>query len=266
MPFPPEHRELLAFTNGGLLKPNLVLRVPDGTTSGAISVLPAEKVGEVTRRAIGGYTNRLAWARDGSGNLLTVDDQSQVYFWDHDTDEQIAFGCSLSELEPCFFSKSVVRSSKPTSAPLVSLIESNASHSTIKSFMKRSLERSPEVAGALLNVAVNADRGDIVRMIPASDAELGTALRMAAGHAALNAVEALLSLGANINAATAQYGLTPLMEAASSGQSEMVRRLLENGADPGLRTVRGMSAANIAGASGHLKLKEFLLSKMKSTQ
>jgi len=47
-------------------------------------------------------------------------------------------------------------------------------------------------------------------------------------------VEALLREGANVNAATAG-GLTPLIEAAATGRTEVARALIEAGADPDAR-------------------------------
>lgn len=70
-------RRLLERSNGGDLRPEAVLRVPDGSTAGALTVLPVEQIAPVTRTLLGQGADAV-WARDGNGNALTIDDAGFV--------------------------------------------------------------------------------------------------------------------------------------------------------------------------------------------
>ena len=74
-------------------------------------------------------------------------------------------------------------------------------------------------------------------------------------HAAMVAgdgeiVRALLDAGADVDARQ-QAGVTPLMGAAANGSVELVRMLLDAGADPSLRDEAGRTAADWATSRGH---------------
>ena len=82
-------------------------------------------------------------------------------------------------------------------------------------------------------------------------------------HAAVAArdieiVRLLLDRGADSNARQ-QVGYTALMGAAGAGRDDMVSLLLAHGADPALRSDDGKSAADIAREHGHTALAERLL-------
>lgn len=82
--------------------------------------------------------------------------------------------------------------------------------------------------------------------------------RVTSLHSALapphNAVALLLlARGADVNARQ-ERGATPLMEAALSGNAEMVDALLAHGAQPDLALDDGRTAADLARAKGHLAL------------
>jgi ankyrin repeat protein len=69
----------------------------------------------------------------------------------------------------------------------------------------------------------------------------------------LTLAQQLITTGAQVNA-TNNYGLTPLMMAASAGDARMAALLLHNTADRSLRDCRGRLAADIAVANGHKEL------------
>jgi ankyrin repeat protein len=85
------------------------------------------------------------------------------------------------------------------------------------------------VNGDIFTVKKLVERGGID--LDAKNGKIGPALTSAAygGHGEL--VKLLLEKGANINVRD-ENGLTPLMNAAIAGQAEVVRILLERNADP----------------------------------
>lgn len=259
IPIPRELHELLAETDGGPLESGLVLRVPDGSTAGAIRVLRAVELGPVTEQALGGGSSWLAWAEDGSGNLLTIDAGSQVYFWDHDTDEHIPFRCQLHELHERFeVQERLGAPAAPTADGLSALLESGADADALKAFVAQALSATPEAAGAFLQVAVLSNRPDLVGWIGGDATDLGKALRLAASGGAVRIIEAVLANGGEIDMPNPHNEMTALMSAASAGQMEAVRLLLAYGADPRRRTQRNLTASKMAGISGHLELEKLL--------
>ncbi len=77
----------------------------------------------------------------------------------------------------------------------------------------------------------------------------------AAGH--LEILRLLLEAGADVNA-TQAGGFSALHSAASHGDAEMVRVLLEKGASPRLATDDGLSARHFAAEGGHQEVLELL--------
>lgn len=61
----------------------------------------------------------------------------------------------------------------------------------------------------------------------------------------IGTAEALIDLGAKVNH-TQSNGDTPLMMAAGYGYTDIVRMLLEKGADPAMRTDAGITALDLA--------------------
>ena len=59
-------------------------------------------------------------------------------------------------------------------------------------------------------------------------------------------VDALLDLGANINGQSLKHGQTALMQAVAQGHTDIVKLLLENGADIDIKTHKGHTALNFA--------------------
>ena len=64
--------------------------------------------------------------------------------------------------------------------------------------------------------------------------------------------------GAHVNARN-EYGMTPLMKAASAGHSRMVRSLLERGADPNLARNDKFTALALAAFFGHTETVKILV-------
>lgn len=75
------------------------------------------------------------------------------------------------------------------------------------------------------------------------------------------AVKAFLDKGGDVNTKN-QYGATALSYAADKGHTELVRLLLERGADPNVRdTFYGASPMSWAAPNGHLEIVRLLIEK-----
>jgi ankyrin repeat protein len=83
-------------------------------------------------------------------------------------------------------------------------------------------------------------------------------LHAAAAAKEIEILRLLLERGADPNARQ-HVGYTALMECARGGRDDMVSLLLAHGADPTLRTDDGKSASDIASESGHTAIVERLL-------
>ncbi|MEX0596588.1 MAG: ankyrin repeat domain-containing protein [Candidatus Paceibacterota bacterium] len=93
-----------------------------------------------------------------------------------------------------------------------------------------------------------------------TDFEGRTALMYAATGPNLATVELLLSRKAEINMADHTEKFTALMYAAAEGQLEIVKKLLESGADPFLKDKDNEDAENFARKNGHTVISELLKS------
>ncbi|HEX5472427.1 MAG TPA: ankyrin repeat domain-containing protein, partial [Lacipirellulaceae bacterium] len=79
------------------------------------------------------------------------------------------------------------------------------------------------------------------------DGSSGTPLMYAVGH--MDMIKALVEAGANINERS-RLGRTPLMWAANDGHIDVIRYLLKKGANPALLDDNGESAAGLAEKNG----------------
>ena len=261
---PSQLRALLERANGGPLRADQVLRVPDGSTSGALRVLRAEEIEETTLRSLGQIPDKVAFARDGNGNLLTIDTRSRVYFWDHDSDEHIPFDCDLEHLAEHFFSRPVSRSKSihPGLDPLEDLFRAEADEAEVMKLVSHTLSETPELTGEVLHMAARYNRGAAVRHIirdhRPSRIEQHKALCRASARGSLDAIRELVGAGADVDGRDEGTDMTRLMEAALGAERETVELLLQLGANPTLETRRGQSAADMAGLSGDLELEALL--------
>lgn len=71
-------------------------------------------------------------------------------------------------------------------------------------------------------------------------------------------VKILLDNGADPNKVDSDEHFSPLMHAAAEGQLEVVKVLIQYGADRSLKDVDGDDAASFAAQSGHMQVVEFL--------
>ena len=110
---------------------------------------------------------------------------------------------------------------------------------------------------ALMLAAFNGNR-EIVEMLlrAGADCELTdpqgrSALMFACTGAFAGCVRMLVDAGSDVNLSDEVEHWTPLMFAAGEGQTEVVRVLLENGAEPGARDEDDDTAASFAKRRGH---------------
>jgi ankyrin repeat protein len=88
-----------------------------------------------------------------------------------------------------------------------------------------------------------------------------TALHWAASNNDAELAAMLLHAGANVRAATRINGYTPLMMAARSGHTPVLRVLLDGGADPKSASVTGTTPLMFAAASGDVDAVSLLLER-----
>ena len=89
-----------------------------------------------------------------------------------------------------------------------------------------------------------------------------TALMYASSGPFEETVKLLLTKGAQVNVQGTLEGFTALMTAAAEGQTEIVRRLLDHGADRSLEDKDGDTALSFARQKGHAEVVELLESEL----
>lgn len=109
-------------------------------------------------------------------------------------------------------------------------------------------------------VALAAELGhaDIVLVLLDAGARDYEVASLAVGHRHSEVVRAWLDAGGNPDLPVNRHGLTPLMHAARAGNLEIVKLLVEAGADINLRDEEGGTALSIAGEEGNLEVYEYL--------
>ncbi|MFM6122711.1 MAG: ankyrin repeat domain-containing protein, partial [Sphaerospermopsis kisseleviana] len=119
------------------------------------------------------------------------------------------------------------------------------------------------------NLLLNAAKsGDIKRVgellatganVDGCDRNGTTALMFAANLGYTEIVRSLLDFGANINLPRKTYGLTALMLAASNNQVDIVKLLISKDADINAVNEDGSTALMAAAQKGHLEIVQILL-------
>ncbi len=109
-----------------------------------------------------------------------------------------------------------------------------------------------EIQGALISAARAGNKAGIPLLIAAgadpnqpAGVNSWPPLMHAIHKNRIGTAEALIDLGAKVNH-TQSNGDTPLMMAAGYGYTDIVRMLLEKGADPAMRTDAGITALDLA--------------------
>ena len=236
-------------TNGGPFLPGAVLRVPDGSVSGSLYMLPIEQFGATTKSLVGLVSGTSVWARDGSGNAIVFVDEDH-FFWDHNTDEMIPLGIG----EDGFVSSMEVR--KVQQDP-----------------RRQSLEDALTSGRHLIELVQDGTAGDIDKAVSfaiyhgyshhvreAVEHGIALSLERALHHASrvgeVGLIEYLVGAGADIDGRLRAN--TPLMSAASANQLESARLLVRLGANLSIVSSQGDTAARIARVTGNTELAEFL--------
>lgn len=128
------------------------------------------------------------------------------------------------------------------------------------------------MSDSLLLHAVAAGDVDQTRaLVLEAHADLGrrtatgaTCLHLAVVRGLLQVVDLILSFGAldlDIQERAEFGGNSALHEACSSGQTKIVERLLDAGADPNVQNAQGFTSLHLAAKHGHLHIVQLLLAK-----
>jgi len=119
-----------------------------------------------------------------------------------------------------------------------------------------------EIVKLLRPNSTSADRREIDQLLgisqPKSRGELDPELLEAVYNGDVNAVQARLAVGADVNAPTSE-GLTPVFIAAAQGHLGVLRALVEHGADVHHQSEDGDCALDYAAKSGHSAAFDYLL-------
>lgn len=137
-------------------------------------------------------------------------------------------------------------------------------------YRKRQVVKVLLATGIELNIFEAAATGqtDRVRALLEKEPSLANAfapdgfypLGLAAFFGHKESFEAILSAGANVNlSARNAMKVTALHAAAAAGQAEMIRMLLERGADPNARQQAGFAPLHEAAATGLIEMAKLLL-------
>jgi ankyrin repeat protein len=121
------------------------------------------------------------------------------------------------------------------------------------------------IGGLLLGSASTAAREAAAQSAPHAAGDAGspdgtTPLHQAVRQNDLKTVEALLTRGADVKAAT-RYGVTPIGLAALGGHTAILKRLLDAGADPNTPTPGGETALMTAARTGNIEAVTLLLDR-----
>ena len=104
---------------------------------------------------------------------------------------------------------------------------------------------------------------DLGASVTAIDYAGRTALMFASTGPFPQTVELLLKKKSEPNAIDKEEHFTPLMHAAAEGHLEVVKVLMENGADPKLTDVDGDTAESFARQNGHQAVADYIKSEME---
>jgi ankyrin repeat protein len=117
----------------------------------------------------------------------------------------------------------------------------------------------------LLNAARSGNFNQILAIltqganVDATDRDGTTALMFAAQQGYTEIVRVLIEAGANLNLPRKRYGLTALMLAASEARADVLQTLVAAGADVNAKNDDGSTALMIAAHKGHLMVVQILL-------
>jgi hypothetical protein len=97
--------------------------------------------------------------------------------------------------------------------------------------------------------------------LPSTAAAQSADVWTAAAKGNLEAIKEHVAAGADINAKAPSIGVTPLMAAAITGQSDAAELLLAKGAKPDIRNNEGSTALHMAAFFGHIEIVKALMAK-----
>lgn len=119
----------------------------------------------------------------------------------------------------------------------------------------------PEILETLIQHGINVN-GPIMAKEEFKLASESNLLQEAVKKGNIKSVEILIENGANVNAVIAD-GFTPLMTSVINNDYDIVKLLLDSGADISLKSSRGVNALSIANAYDHTKVKNLLAERSR---
>jgi hypothetical protein len=244
---------ILSRENGGRARAG-VLVLPDGSNTVIDRILSTTEIVEAWRNVADDFSDPSEYIpimRDGFGNMLVVNRAETLLFYNHDTGRLLDLHLSLEEYPSAL--RPLPVDPPPDLAefyPLAMPLFESLSAGTAPMDVFRTDASQPAALGQFLRMAVSLGRSewvaallsDVSRRNLCPPTEIGAALReAAASEDAVTLLAAFADAGVDINQGDAR-GWTALMYAARHNVPEVVRWLLDHGADPSRTNFRGFNA------------------------
>lgn len=244
---------ILSRENGGRARAG-VLVLPDGSNTVIDRILSTTEIVEAWRNVADDLADPSEYVpimRDGFGSLLVVNRAETLLFYNHDTGRLLDLRLSLEEYPSAL--RPLPIEPPPDLAefyPLAMPLFEQLSGGIAPTEVFRTDASQSAALGQFLRLSVFLDRpewiaallSDATRRSLCPPTEVGAALcRAAASENALTLLATFSGGGVDVNQGDAR-GWTALMYAARHNVPEVVRWLLDHGADPKLTNFRGFNA------------------------
>jgi hypothetical protein len=249
----PVLRAILGTENGGQARLG-VLELPDRTQAVMTEFLSTQEIVDswrvVSLREFGDPSHRIPIMRDAFGNFLVLTTAESVLFFNHDTGELLDLSLSLEDYPACLKAMPPEAVHDAEEDLPLGVVERLQRYRVLGDSVVRA-ERDAAALKELLSVAVLREDAKLVRAVLARGRELDIGATLGA-VAELGAVagyvedpvplmEAFLAEGVDVNAPGVR-GNTALMKAAIGSSPDVVKWLLDHGADPLRTNDRGFTA------------------------